>query len=89
MARQYIARIRRLVRDNAWRKSAWKASRASMIAAMNWKRLGILALVAFVVYFLVRSPVESATAVRNVASEIGDLANLIAVSLTTFLRTLF
>lgn len=56
---------------------------------MNWKKLGIVAGVAFLIYFVVRSPVESANAVKNAAVQMGELANLIAVSLTTFLRALF
>ena len=56
---------------------------------MDWKRLGGLVLVAFLVYFVVRSPVESANAVKGVATQVGHFANALAVSLTTFLRTLF
>ena len=56
---------------------------------MNWKRAGLIVLAAFLVYFIVRSPVESANVVRNIASSIGQMANAIAVSLTTFLQNLF
>lgn len=44
---------------------------------------------AFMIYFVVRSPVESANAVKGVAQQIGDFANALVVSITTFLRTLF
>jgi hypothetical protein len=57
--------------------------------AMHWRRLISIALTLFALYFLIRSPVESATFVRQVATTIGDVANAAATSLTTFLRTLF
>jgi hypothetical protein len=56
---------------------------------MPWRRLLAITLVIFALYFLVRSPVESATFVRNLADTIGNIANALATSLTTFLRTLF
>jgi len=56
---------------------------------MNWKRIGGIALVAFLLYFLVKSPVESAVTVKNLAAQIADIAEALATSLTTFLRTLF
>lgn len=56
---------------------------------MNWKKLGIIALVSFLVYFLVRSPVESANAVKTLGIQIGRFANTLASSVTTFLTTLF
>ena len=56
---------------------------------MNWKRIGSILLVAFLAYFLIKSPVESANAVRNVFISAGRLANTTAVALTTFLQTLF
>ena len=31
-----------------------------------WKKIGVAALVAFAIYFLIRSPVESATVIRGV-----------------------
>lgn len=56
---------------------------------MNWKKIGTIALVAFLIYFVVKSPVESASAIRNVAGEIADFANAAAASLTTFVSALF
>lgn len=56
---------------------------------MNWKKIGTVALVAFLIYFVVRSPVESATTVRGIVTSLGQFANSIAVALTTFLQTLF
>lgn len=61
----------------------------SIIPSMNWKKLGIIALVSFLVYFLVRSPVESANAVKTLGIQIGRFANTLASSVTTFLTTLF
>lgn len=55
----------------------------------RWKKAGGIVLLLFLAYFVVRSPVESANAVRNIASQIASLANTIAVSLTTFIRQLF
>jgi hypothetical protein len=55
---------------------------------VNWKKLISISLVIFALYFLVRSPVESATFVRSVAYTVGDIANAAATSLTTFIRTL-
>jgi hypothetical protein len=59
-----------------------------IIWPVNWKKLISISLVVFALYFLVRSPVESATFVRSVANTIGDVANAAATSLTTFIRTL-
>jgi hypothetical protein len=56
---------------------------------VNWKKLISIALVIFALYFMVRSPVESATFVRHVAYTVGDVANAAATSLSTFLGTLF
>jgi hypothetical protein len=56
---------------------------------MNWKKIGLVALVAFIVYFLVRSPVESAMAVKNVGLVVGRFANTLATSIATFFTTLF
>jgi len=56
---------------------------------MNWKKVGTGLLVAFLAYFVIKSPVESATAVRNVFVSAGRFANTAAVALTTFLQTLF
>lgn len=56
---------------------------------MSTKKLLVVALVAFAIYFLVRSPVESATAVNSVSDWVGKTASAIASSLTTFLQTLF
>lgn len=56
---------------------------------MNWKKIGLVALGAFLIYFLVVSPVESANAVKAVANIIADFAHDAATSMTTFLRTLF
>lgn len=60
-----------------------------MLWRMNWKKLGTIALVVFLVYFVVKSPVESANAIRNVAGQIADFANAAASSLTTFIGALF
>lgn len=56
---------------------------------MNWKRVGGILLGAFVVYFVVRAPVESANVVRGMFSASGRFLNSVAVALTTFLQTLF
>lgn len=56
---------------------------------MNWKRIGVLSLVAFLVYFIVRAPVESADVVHNIVTSTGHFLNSLAVALTTFLQALF
>ena len=56
---------------------------------MSTKKILLVALVAFAIYFLVRSPVESATAVNSVSDWVGQTASDLAASLTTFLQTLF
>jgi hypothetical protein len=56
---------------------------------MGWKRLVGIALIAFAIYFVVRSPVESATAIKDVSSGVQTAARSLATSLTTFLQTLF
>ena len=60
-----------------------------MVRSMNWKKLGIGLLIAFLVYFVVRSPVESATVTKNIFTAIGHFFSTLAVALTTFLQTLF
>ena len=60
-----------------------------MLRAMNWKKIAMIAIAAFLVYFLVRSPVESATTVKSIAVSVGGFANRLATALTTFLQTLF
>jgi hypothetical protein len=60
-----------------------------MLTNVNWRKIGAIALVAFIIFFVVRSPVESADVVKTVASAIASFANDAAVSMTTFLRTLF
>ena len=56
---------------------------------MNWKKIGLVALAAFLIYFLVVSPVESANAIKTMARTVGDFAHAAATSFTTFLSTLF
>jgi len=56
---------------------------------MNWKKIGLALFVAFLIYFVVRSPVESADVVRDVFTAIGRFLSTLASSLTTFLQALF
>ncbi len=60
-----------------------------MISSVQMRRLFGFAIVAFLLYFLVRSPIESAHAIRNVTTAIAHFANALVVSLTTFFRALF
>jgi hypothetical protein len=56
---------------------------------MKWKKIGLIVLALFLIYFVVIAPVESAEALKTVGGWISRSARDAATSLATFLRTLF
>lgn len=60
-----------------------------MITSVHMKRLLFFSIIAFILYFLVVSPIESANVIKNVWNAIGTFFEALAVGLTTFFRALF
>ena len=56
---------------------------------MNIKRFALLALLAFVVYYVLRSPDSAATALRVVGQASLDGVRFVAEALARFIDTLF